>query len=202
VATKDTSTGRANPWLVILIALFFFLCVGAESSFGGWIYTYAVASGLSDKAVAAYLTSAFWGALTVGRLLAVALAMRLSPRSMLLIDLAGCLIGVGIVLAWPGSVAAIWLGTIGTGLSIASLFPTTISFAGSRMTITGQVTGWFFVGASLGSMSLPWLIGQLFESIGPRVTMLLIAADVMAAMGVFVALMLYSPRPVRKEETS
>jgi fucose permease len=77
---------------------------------------------------------------------------------------------------------------------MASIFPTTISWAGRRMTITGQVTGWFFVGSSLGGMVLAWLIGQLFESVGPQATMFAILFDLVAALGVFMVLMLYSSR--------
>ena len=62
--------------LVVLIALFLFLYVGAEVSFGGWIYTYTVALKLGGAATAAYITSAFWGSLTLGRLLAVPLVTR------------------------------------------------------------------------------------------------------------------------------
>ena len=40
-------------------------------------------------------------------------------------------------------------------LEVASIFPTTLSLAERHVTITGQVAGWFFVGASLGGMSLP-----------------------------------------------
>lgn len=176
--------------LVVLIALFLFLYVGAEGSLGGWIFTYTVALRLSSEAAAAYLTSAFWGSLTVGRLLAIPIAARLRPRSVLLIDLAGCLMSMGIILLWPNSLVAVWVGAIGTGLAMASIFPTTLSLAESRMHITGQTTSWFFVGASLGGMTVPWIIGQLFESIGPRVTMLTITADLMLMAGVFVAMML------------
>jgi nitrate/nitrite transporter NarK len=62
------------------------------------------------------------------------------------------------------------------------------------MTITGRVTGWFFVGASLGGMTLPWLIGQLFESVGPQVTMLILFADLIIALGVYTVLIRYSNR--------
>ena len=62
------------------------------------------------------------------------------------------------------------------------------------MTITGRVTGWFFVGASAGGMFLPWLIGQLFESIGPRVTMFIILIDLLVAVSVFAALILNSTK--------
>jgi hypothetical protein len=69
-----------------------------------------------------------------------------------------------------------------------------ISLAESQMTITGRVTSWFFVGASNGGMILPWLIGQLFESIGPRVTMFAILVNLTVAMGVFAVLMYNSGR--------
>ena len=191
-ASRQASESRQvnHVGLVVLIALFLFLYVGAEGSLGGWIFTYTVALGLSGQTVAAYLTSVFWGSLTAGRLLSIPLATRLQPRSVLLMDLAGCLISMSIILLWPNSLTAVWVGVIGTGLAMASIFPTTLSLAESRMHITGQITSWFFVGASLGGMTMPWIIGQLFESIGPHVTMLTITADLALMAGVFAAMML------------
>ncbi len=87
--------------IVALISLLLLLYVGAEAAFGGWIYTYAVALDLSDSTTAAYLTSAFWGALMLGRLLSIPLAARYRPRWILLADLLGCLASVGILLLWP-----------------------------------------------------------------------------------------------------
>jgi FHS family Na+ dependent glucose MFS transporter 1 len=195
----DDPVGRVDHLLVTLIALFFFLYVGAEVSFGGWIFTFAVTLNLANETIAAYLTSAFWGALTLGRLLAIPIAARLRPRVILLSDLAGCLVSLSIILLWPNSLAALWLGTLGVGLSMASVFPTTLSLAERRMTVTGRVTGWFFVGASAGAMFLPWLIGQLFETIGPRVMMLAMMVNLMAAAAVFVGLVVYSTRRVVNE---
>jgi len=192
--SKDGPTGQVNHVLVVLVAVFFFLYVGAEGSFGGWIFTYAVAMGLTGKTVAAYLTSAFWGSFTMGRLFAIPIAARVRPRYILLADLVGCLISVSIIVLWSHSATVVWLGTFGLGVSLASIFPTMISFAGRHMTITGQVTSWFFVGASLGGMTLAWLIGQLFESVGPQATMFAILFDLVVALGVFGVLMLYSSR--------
>jgi FHS family Na+ dependent glucose MFS transporter 1 len=177
--------------LVALIALLLFLYVGAEAGFGGWIYTYALDMGLTNGTTAAYLTSAFWGALTLGRLLAIPLAARFHPHAILLGDLGGCLASVGLVLVWPNSPAAIWLGASGLGLSMASIFPTAISLAERHVRITGQVTGWFLVGGSIGGMSLPWLMGQLFKAVGPRATMVSIVVDLAAALGVLATLILY-----------
>jgi fucose permease len=80
---------------------------------------------------------------------------------------------------------------------MAPVFPVILSFAERRMPITGKVTGFFFVGASTGGMTLPWLIGQLFEGIGPQVTMVIILVDLVAALAVLVALLFYS-HPVVK----
>ncbi len=194
VLAKDSPAAQTNYLLVVLVALFFFLYVGAEVSFGGWIFTYATALGLAGETNAAYLTSAFWGALTAGRLLAIPIATRLRPRLILLADLGGGMVSLGLILLWSDSLIAAWLGTLGAGFSMASIFPTTLSLTERRMTITGRVTGWFFVGASAGGMFLPWLIGQLFESIGPQVTMFIILADLLVAVVVFAALILYSTR--------
>ena len=182
--------------MVFLIVLFFFLYTGAEVACGGWIYSYAVALRLSSYAVAAYLTSAFWGALTVGRLLAVPLAIRFPPHAILLADCVGCLTSLVILLLGSHSLAATFVGTCGVGLSMASIFPAALSLAQGRMRITGQVTGWFFVGASAGGMVLPWMIGQFFESVGPRVAVVILLSDMVAAVGVLGVLTFRSARPV------
>lgn len=184
-AASDDSTRPVDDRLLALMVLFFFLHVGAEISFGGWISTYAVAMNLASETGADYLTSAFWGAFTLSRLLSIPIALRLRPGTILLGGLLGCLVSLAIILLWSNSSTLLWLGTAGMGLSIAPLFPTSISLAERRMAITGQVTAWFLVGASLASMLLPWLIGQLFEPIGPQITMGIILIDVCLALGVF-----------------
>jgi len=190
--SPDGPAGRSNYGLVILTALLLFFYVGTESSFGGWIYTYAVELDLAGKAAAAYLTSAFWGALTIGRLLSIPIAMRFRPGTILLADLVGCVVSVGLILLLPSSPAATWLGTLGLGISMASVFPVALSLAQSRMPITGVITGWFFVGSSAGGMTLPWVIGQLFEPLGPHITMVVIMVDLVMALGIFALLMHHS----------
>jgi fucose permease len=180
----------ARPTLILLLAAMLFLSVGAEVAMGDWIYTYAVRLGVSDRTVAAYLTAIFWGGLMAGRLLAIPLAARFRPQSLLLGDLLGCLVGVAAMLALPQVAAVVWLGTALMGLALASIFPMVIALAGRLMTVTGRIGGWFGMGASAGGMVLPWLIGQLFERIGPRVTMVVIMADLLLALGVYAALSL------------
>jgi fucose permease len=120
----------------------------------------------------------------------------------LLADLIGGVASMAAILIWPHSYPVLWLGSIGIGLSIASLYPTTIAFAGSRMAITGRVTGWFFVGSGAGGMILPWLIGQLFEPVGPHVAMLAILADLILAIGILSAILVVSSKTAMTEKTA
>lgn len=183
-ATVAPTPLQREGTVIFLVASLLFLYVGAEASFGGWLFTYTVESGLAFSASAAYLTSAYWGALTFGRLLAIPIAFHVRPRWILFGDLIGCITSLAVILLWPHSLGALWIGTLGVGLFMASIFPTAISLAERRLRITGRVTGWFLVGSSLGAMSLPWLIGQLFEASGPRVTMVSILVAIVAALGV------------------
>ncbi|HOG48830.1 MAG TPA: MFS transporter [Anaerolineae bacterium] len=193
-AEPGAVSGRASALLVVLVAAFFFLYVGAEVGFGGWIYTYALAMGVSDPTIAAYLVSAFWGSFTVGRLAGIPLSARFSPRAILAADLAGCIASVAILLAFPHAMAALWLGTLGVGAAMASIYAVTLSLAERHLAFTGRVAGWFFVGAGGGGMVLPWLIGRLFGTLGPRAGLAAILADLLVAAAVFVLLIAYTKR--------
>jgi FHS family Na+ dependent glucose MFS transporter 1 len=192
-AASQHRTGKRDG-VVVLVALLLLLYVGAEVGFGGWIYSYAEALGLATGTTAATLTSAFWGALTLGRLAGIPIAARYRPPTILLADLVGCLLSVGLILALPSSRTALWAGTIAVGAAMASIFPAAITLAGNRMRVTGRTTAWFLIGSSIGSMTVPWLIGQLFEPVGPQVTMWAILATLAADLAVLVVLLLYSER--------
>jgi len=74
------------------------------------------------------------------------LAARVRPRFILLSDLLGCLVSIGIILLWGDSLVATWIGTVGLGLAMASVFPTVITLAERRMTLTAQIMSWFLWG--------------------------------------------------------
>ena len=182
----DEKSDRANILLLSLIMAFLFFYVGAEVGFGGWVFTYALQRNLANATTGAYLTSAFYGAFTVGRLLSIPIAARLRPRWILISDLGGGVLSVGLILLFPDSAAVLWTGAIFLGLSMASVFPSMFTLAERRMTLTGVVTSWFFVGASAGAMCLPWVVGQLFEPVGPQIVLIAILGSLLMALAVFV----------------
>jgi len=196
--TPEAASGRSINGLLLLFVFFFMVYVGLEISYGNWIYTFSTRLHLASESGAAYLTSAFWGAFTVGRLIGIGIASRLRPQIILLNDLAGSLVAFAILLLWPASPLALWTGTIVLGLSIASIFATAMAFAEQRLSLTGVMIGWILVGGGIGGMVFPWLIGQLFERISPRITMPVLLANTLIAFGLLLALIL----PLRKKETA
>ena len=117
-AHEQVGLSAPRPWPVFLIALLLFLFVAAEASYRGWVYTYALKLGIGSVTTAAYLTSAFWGALTLGRLISIPLAARFRPASFLLGNIAGCLAGLVIVLLSRNSLPTLWAGTFIFGFAV------------------------------------------------------------------------------------
>ena len=190
----DQALRPTSRVLLLLFALFLFLYVGAEVGFGGWIFTYSATLRLATPATAAYLTSVFWGALTIGRLVAVPLASRFRHRTILFADLSGSLLSVILIFSFSDSFAVTLLGTFGVGFFMASVFPTVLSLAGNSLSLTGAVTGRFIVGASAGAMTVPLLIGQLFEPVGPQVVMYVVSGALLLAAATLTYLLLRTSR--------
>jgi len=182
-----------------IMVLCFVLYVGAEVGFGSWIYTYALQLGLDTEITAAYLTSAFWGSFTLGRLIAIPISTRLRPLTILYLDFAGCLLSLGLILLFRDSGIILWIGSILLGLSFASIFPTFLTLSEERMHVTGTMAGWFLVGGSIGGMILPWSIGQAFVRIGAGAMVMIVFVGLVFN---WLALILFTRTPVttsRKE---
>ena len=167
VSKKYADPPTIPPVLFGVIVLFFFLYGGSEQSFGGWIHTYGVhQNGLSEVA-AANLTSVFWGTLAIGRLLAVPLVMRYRIHVLLGIQVTGsALVFFGMIMM-PESTVVTWISAGLMGFLMSSIFPLMLSYLERFLAGSGRLTSWFFIGASSGGMTMPWLIGQFFESRGP-----------------------------------
>ncbi len=181
---SEKTVPRLNYKMVWSIAIFMMLYVGSEVGYGSWIYTYGLNLGISEVN-AAYLTSVFWGAFTLSRLVAIPLGARLRPSTILIASLTGALLSLSLIFFLPNHELVLWVGSFGFGFSIAPVFPTMLTFAGHRMTITGRVTSFFFLGATAGGMLLPWFIGQFFETVGAQFMPQVILIDLILTITVF-----------------
>lgn len=192
IVDEGTNRGKQVDYLlVVLIAAFLFLYVGVEIGFGNWIATYAQAMQGADKETAAYLTSAFWGVFTAGRLIAIPIAAVLKPRRILAINLTGAVVSLSLLVLRPGVASVLWIGAMGLGLSMASTFPTMLSLAERHLPLTGKLASRFYIGISLGGMLLPWLAGQLFDATGPHSVMMMLLISILLALAFFVAFVIH-----------
>ena len=176
----------ARVAFVTLSSLTLLLYVGAEVGYGAMVFTHAVqARGMGSRA-ARLLNSAFWGSLALGRLLAIPLSTILKPRSMILVDVVGCIVAAAVLLLPPSASAAAlgadadadedgdtdggwggagaWLGTCALGLAMASIFPSVMTNAETVISVTGRITSIFVVSAALGEMLLPLLVAITYPS--------------------------------------
>jgi len=166
--------------IVSLTGLLLLVYVGAEVSCGGYISTYVQITKLDDEEGGALLTSAYWGAIALGRLIAIYTSLHWSPSKMMIINLIGCTIAsVGFLLlvllySPPDSMGLslmthdaahtlIWVTTILYGLSMASVFPTGVTLAESMIEVTGKEAAVFVAGAGVGEMLVPLLVAFLLD---------------------------------------
>jgi FHS family Na+ dependent glucose MFS transporter 1 len=194
--TVRSARGPIPYPLVISAMLFLFFYVGAEITFGGWVYTYAVTLKLASAAGAAYLTSAFWLAFTVGRLISIPAATRFTPKQVVLAALSGCLAVLVIGMLFSGSSKALWLMAIGLGFCMAPVWPTGFTLAGQSINMTGRVTGVILLGDSFGGMVLPTLVGKVITGSGSRAMLFLVFGSLVLNLLAFTAML--GLRPAKK----
>jgi FHS family Na+ dependent glucose MFS transporter 1 len=185
---------RRYGFFLALMGTLFFMHVGAELAFGGWIFSYAEELEIGGQTTARVLNSVFWGGLVVGRLVAIPLSLRFTPRGMLQLDLLGAGASLALVALLPDWGPSLWIGAAGFGAAIASVFATCINYAEERMPITSEVTAIFLIGGSVGSMTLPWTVGQLFDRQGPESMLWVVGGAVAVGLALFVWVQLHTAR--------
>jgi len=196
VHSKDTAQKPGGPVsyaLVISAMLFLFFYVGAEITFGGWVYTYAVTLKLASAAGAAYLTSAFWAAFTVGRLISIPAATRFTPKQVILTAVFSCLTILALGIVFSDSSMSLWLMAIGLGFCMAPIWPTGFTMAGQSIALTGRLAGVILLGDSFGGMVLPTVVGKVIEGSGPRAMVTLIFSSLVLNLLAFTGMLRLRP---------
>jgi FHS family Na+ dependent glucose MFS transporter 1 len=189
----QTARGPVPYALVISAMLFLFFYVGAEITFGGWVYTYAVTLKLASAVGAAYLTSAFWLAFTIGRLISIPAATRFTPKQVILATLFGCLFVLALGIIFSGSGLALWMMAIGLGFCMAPIWPTGFTLAGQSINLTGKISGVILLGDSFGGMVLPSLVGKVIEGSGPRAMVYLVFGSLVLNLLAFTGMLRLRP---------
>ena len=168
---KDTikEEGRKFRCKVLgLLFLFFLVYVGVEVTFGVYIYTFAIhCVNHYSKTTATALNSLFWGTFALGRFLSIPLSKWCSPGKLIKADLFGTFVAAVTLACFPlyakKADFLLWIAVSVYGISMASIFPSGVSWAEEYITVTGKAAMVFVVGASTGEMLCPLLVGQFIE---------------------------------------
>ena len=150
---------------IIIGTFILFLYFGSILSFDSYLTTFCVESKLRmSQSRGALLSTVFWSAFIIARLIACFYAGAISDLKIIIVDL------VGIVLsALPMSFFVeyhewvIWLSIIVYGFFMASLGPAAISYTNMYIDVSGKIAAIYMLGAAVGETVAPFVIGKLFE---------------------------------------
>uniref|UniRef100_A0A8C3Y095 Major facilitator superfamily domain containing 4B n=1 Tax=Catharus ustulatus TaxID=91951 RepID=A0A8C3Y095_CATUS len=168
-SAKDKSKASAQKgrlakyhWhLIGLMFVFFLFYVGAEVTYGSYVFTYAVVFAEMTESEAAALNSVFWGAFAVCRGAAIFGAAFLAPVTLILMSLVCSAASSSALAFFAHYRASLWVGTAVYGASMATIFPSGISWIEQYTVIEGKSASLFVVGAALGEMCIPVAVGYL-----------------------------------------
>jgi fucose permease len=159
VSLMDTLRVARYPGL-ILLGVLLFVEAGNEATMGGWVSTYAGSLGLAARD-ASLVLACYWGAMTVGRLVAMRFVNQVGKSRTILLSAVASVFGCGTLL-WAHSLLSLALAATVIGLAFAPIFQTMLGIAGDRYEQhSGSVFGLMFVFALMGSMAQPWIVGQI-----------------------------------------
>lgn len=155
----------ASFWCLAIAAVAYSI---AEGTFSNWAILYSRDDIHLSPTVAAATLTAFWGSLTVGRLIASVLALRVSPQPFLKI-LPFLMIAALLALrSVDGAVSTIG-GFAAAGFACSAFFPMLVGYAAMRRSgevswIAATLTAAMMVGVGLGS----YAIGAFRAAVGIR----------------------------------
>ncbi|KGL78714.1 Sodium-dependent glucose transporter 1, partial [Tinamus guttatus] len=160
-ASQKHVTAKYHYALIFLLFTFFFCYVGAEVTYGSYIFTYAKVFAEMKENEAAALNSVFWGAFAACRGVAICFAACLYPGTLIVLSIAGSVLSSACLVLFATHPLSLWAGTAVYGASMATIFPSGISWIEQYTVIQGKSASLFVVGAALGEMFIPAAVGYL-----------------------------------------
>jgi fucose permease len=171
----------APPGMIVGIFLAgYVFYVGMEAGVGGWMTSHLESVGVQSLE-AASLTSGFWLAMAVGRLLAVLIPDRVPPGAVVI---AGCATAAVLLLvALSGRAAPV--AYVVTGFAIAPIFPTALAWLARLRPGDSRATSWMFPAAMVGGGLVPPAIGIAIGHVGIAWAPAMLSGVAVATLGAF-----------------
>jgi hypothetical protein len=165
-STDQAPKAPASVVLQLSICALLFLYVGCEISFASWIAPSIVEKGVMTERDASFMVALFWGCMTGGRLAGAAvLASTTAIDTLLVVQLSVAFISVVFLYTMVhAGTAVLWISTAALGLSLSSIFPMVLSYCSIKgMRLNGAEISRMMVGANLGGMLVPFVMGSFLE---------------------------------------
>ncbi|CAH6778239.1 Mfsd4b4 [Phodopus roborovskii] len=160
-SVQRTRRAKYHWALLCLLFIFFFFYVGAEVTYGSYVFSFATTHVGMEESEAAGLNSIFWGTFAACRGLAIFFATVLQPGTMIVLSNIGSLVSSFFLVLFDKSRLCLWIATSVYGASMAATFPSGVSWIEQYTSISGKSAAFFVIGAALGEMAIPAVIGIL-----------------------------------------
>lgn len=155
-----------NDWLAHLrvpqavpLLLMFFLYVGVEVAFGGWVASYEKRLPGMSAVTLVIAPSVFYGALLLGRVVAPFALQRMHQIVISLTGLSLAAVG-GAIIAFSSTPGILYLGSAIAGFGLAPQYPILVTWlAAIYKQDSTWIGGLFFAVVGLGGGAIPWLVG-------------------------------------------
>jgi len=152
---------RRPSWVVVLVASAFLLYVACEASIAGWIPAHLVALGYRSR-LATAVTSGFWAAMVIGRLVTVPLSRAVAASR---IVLAACpLLTLALALAVVRPIAPACY--VAAGFIAAPIWPIGLDWVVAAFPGYRSATSWALVSAFAGGIAGPATVAGVVSIAG------------------------------------
>ncbi len=179
-AVRGAVSLPVGRWAILALGLFLLICVlydGLESNIGGWAATQLKYNGHSG-AFAAEITAAFWGALTIGRILLAPVTERFAPYRLLSMQFAT----VVVVMVVAHHAPFLPVSYIVAGFLFAPIFPVLFVWVQHSFPTVRSAPSFVLFAALLGGAAFPPLTGKLIGVTSPNVLPTVLAVIAVAAV--------------------
>ncbi|XP_061780418.1 sodium-dependent glucose transporter 1 isoform X2 [Nerophis lumbriciformis] len=162
---EKPKVARHHTALIVLLFFFCFASAGAEITFASFIFPFAKKYARMDQSHATGLNSLFWAMFALCQGFSIFLVSCMYPGTAVFISLVGTTLSSLFLCLFSDHAVALWVCTGLYGAFMSSIFPSAISWLEQYTTVTGRSAATLMVGAALGEMVQPALVGFLFGKV-------------------------------------
>ncbi len=198
LATVERShAGGARTMHVAVICAFFFAYVAMETGFANWIHTYVEQIEYGDAGTATGVTSMFGFGFALGRLAAIWTARHVSSGWTVAITTGMSVVASVLFVIFDGPGVMLWIVTLLFGLTVAPQYASMLAYAESHLALSGRNTSAIVAASGIGGLLMPFIVGQLFDRVGPQSLppTVLVLAILAAAVAAYAGRLLSAQRP-------